>query len=246
MKNTSLIKANHILANVIHSDFNLLSVIKRFDIKLGISDRTIKEICDDYSINVDFFLEILNAYHDKNYFAAIKLQSFSIQLIVNFLKSSHHYYNNEKILSIELQIQKLEWDSPDHERNLTILKKFFNEYKNEVKAHTGHEEETVYPYAVFIEESCSKNVIIEECISKMQNYSITNYAKEHDNIEEKLKDLKNIIIKYLPPPSNQNILYEILSELFLLEKDLSDHARIEEKILVPKILEMEEILKQKI
>ena len=41
-------------------------------------------------------------------------------------------------------------------------------------------------------------------------------------------------------------MHEILNDLFLLENDLNNHGRIEEKILVPKILEMEEKLRNKI
>jgi regulator of cell morphogenesis and NO signaling len=246
MKQYNLIKKNHLLADVILSNHSLLALIKRFGIRLGFADATITEICNNYNLNTDFFLEIINTYHDKNYFPAKKLKSFSIQLIVNYLQSSHKFYNAEKILEIEQKIQGLEWKTPDHELNLSILKKFFNEYKDEVKAHTSQEEETVYPYAVFIEKSCTEISNIDECLLKMKNYSITNYAEEHDNIEEKLTDLKNIIIKYLPPPLNQNVLHEILNDLFDLEEDLGKHARIEEKILVPKILEMEVELRQKL
>lgn len=246
MMNKNIIKSSDLLADVIHLDYQLLTIIKRFGINLGISDNTIERICEIYGLNVDFFLEIINTYYNKDYFASKKLQSFSIDLIVNYLQSSHNYYNNEKILEIELLIQNLDWDSTDHERNYSILIKFFNEYKNEVKTHTKHEEETVYPYAVFIGESYHSNKNLEDCFYRMQKYSITNYAKEHDNIEEKLTDLKNIIIKYLPPPTNQDLLHSILIELFVLEKDLNNHSRIEEKILVPKILQMEKLLKEKL
>ncbi len=234
------------MAEVIHTDYSVLSILKRFHIDLGFGDASISEICKKYEINEDFFLEIINISLDESYFPAKKMQSFSIKLITDFLKKSHHYYNNEKILSIKSKIEKLKWDGPDNERNLSILKKFFNEYKNEVKTHTNQEEEKVYPYATYIEESFLNNENIESCIEQMKHYSITDYAKEHDDIEEKLTDLKNIIIKYLPVPKDQNILHEILNELFLLQNDLNNHARIEEKILVPKILEMEEKLKNKV
>jgi regulator of cell morphogenesis and NO signaling len=246
MEQKSLIKGNARLAEVIHANYKILSVLNRFRIKLGFADSSISEICSKYEINEDFFLELINIYLDKSYFPAKKMQSFSIMLIVDFLKRSHQFYNNEKIISIESKIEKLEWTGPDNDRNLSILKKFFNQYKNEVKTHTEHEEKTVYPYAVYIEESCKNIENVQNCLQRMHDYSITNYAQEHDDIEEKLYDFKNIIIKYLPPPKEQNILHEILNELFLLQNDLSNHARIEEKILVPKIMEMEEKLKAKL
>ncbi|OQY00994.1 MAG: hypothetical protein B6I20_08125 [Bacteroidetes bacterium 4572_117] len=244
MQNVSLITKKQEIASLILLNIELLPLLRRFDISLGVGDKTIHEICKAKEINVDFFLEIVNIFHNENYFPATKLKKFSIKEIVNFLKESHIHYNEEIIPAIEELIHKLVWAGDDHERNLKILKKFFDEYRKEVKAHTEQEEETVYPYTVFIENSCIENKKIDECYKKMKEYSITNYADEHNNIEEKLTDLKNIIIKYLPPSQNQDIAIKILNKLYKLEKDLYHHALIEEKILVPKILEMENILKE--
>ena len=239
MNYSGLITKDQKLANILHSDIELLSLLRRFNIELGFGDQTIEEICINKKINIDFFIEIINIYHNKNHFPETKLKGVPISLIVDFLKESHKYYNQEIIPTIENLIHQLVWIGDEHERNLKILQKFFDEYRKEVKAHTNHEEETVYPYTVYIAELCEGNEHTEECFEKMKEYSITNYADEHNNIEEKLTDLKNIIIKYLPPSQNQDVAYSILRKLFKLEQDLNHHAAIEEKILVPKILEME-------
>lgn len=239
MDYSSLMTKDQTLANLLHSNIELLSLLRRFNIELGFGDKTIDEVCSLKGINVDFFIEIVNIYHNKDYFPAVKLKVISISLIVDFLKKSHKYYNNEIIPAIEKLIQQLVWEGYDHERNLKVLKKFFDEYRKEVKAHTTHEEETVYPYTVYIAELYEGKGHKENYYERMEEYSITDYSDEHNNIEEKLTDLKNIIIKYLPPPRNQDIIFSILRKLFMLEKDLNHHAAIEEKILVPKILEME-------
>ncbi len=75
----------------------------------------------------------------------------------------------------------------------------------------------------------------------VKEYSITLYEKEHDDVEEKLNDLKNIIIKYLPTVKDQKNRFLLLKELSALENDLADHARIEDLILIPKV----EILEKK-
>jgi regulator of cell morphogenesis and NO signaling len=75
------------------------------------------------------------------------------------------------------------------------------------------------------------------------NYSIQSFEKEHTNVDEKLFDLKNIIIKYLEPNYAHRICNDFLYELFQFERDLTDHARIEDKILVPKVMRIENELK---
>ncbi len=68
------------------------------------------------------------------------------------------------------------------------------------------------------------------------------YEAEHDEIDEKLFDLKNILIKYINGDFDQATVNEIIFELFRLEKDIKDHSRIENNILMPLVAEMEKSL----
>ena len=58
-------------------------------------------------------------------------------------------------------------------------------------------------------------------------------------VEEKLEDLKNILLKYLPPQCDSQNVMMVLSHLHLLEKDLQKHTLIEDDILVPVVNAME-------
>ena len=68
------------------------------------------------------------------------------------------------------------------------------------------------------------------------------YEEEHEEIDEKLYDLKNILIKYVSGDFEQAVCNEIIFELFRLEKDIKDHSRIENNILMPLVKEMEKSL----
>jgi len=87
-----LLKRNTKMAEVIHSSYLLLPILERFDIQLGFGDKTINEVCSDYKVNVDFFLEIINSFHDHNYFPQAQLQTFPLKLIINYIQKSHRYY----------------------------------------------------------------------------------------------------------------------------------------------------------
>lgn len=239
------ITQNMKMANVIHLNYLLLPVINRFGIQLGFGDATVKEICSEKNVNVNFFLDIVNSYHDKNFFPEADLQSFSIKLIVDYLLKAHNNYLVDSIPQIEELINIMIKDSTYQIESFQLLKNFFNEYKKEITDHINNEENEVYPYALQVEEAFENLNTNAEVITKMETYSIDDYINEHDNIEEKLYDLKNIIIKYLPPPKNNDLCNRILTKLFNLEKDLNDHSRIEEKVMVPKITKMEEKLLSK-
>jgi len=228
------------MAEVIHVNYHLLQIISRFGINLGFGDKNVKQVCNDYSIDVDFFLEILNSYHNKNYFPKKHLQGFSLKLIIDYLHKSHDYYLNTKIPHIAQLLNQLAGFVPAiTSESLQLIDKFFKEYKNELSIHIQREEEIVYPYVFSVEQAfLTKNPTVE-IVRHIRKYSIDDFENEHDNVEDKLFDLKNIFIKYLPLPDDSNLIHAVLIELFRLEADLRDHARIEDKVLVPKVKYME-------
>ena len=228
------------MAEVIHLNYHLLPIISRFGIHLGFGERTIEQLCAEYTIDVNFFLVILNSYHDKNYFPRKHLQGFSLKLIIDYLRKSHEYYLNIKIPRIDQLLHQLSSQTAGMSgESLQPIDQFFEEYKHELSTHIGREEEKVYPYVFTVEEAFLSGNPSFKLVSQIREYSIDDYESEHDNVEDKLCDLQNIIIKYLPLPLDMNLCHTILMELFRLESDLNDHARIEDKVLVPKVRYME-------
>jgi regulator of cell morphogenesis and NO signaling len=233
------------LADVINHDYNLVPVISRFGIMLGFGDSSIENICTKNEINVDFFLTILNSFHDPQYLDKNYLQNFPATLLIDYLQNAHSYYLQIKIPEIEFLIDEMAFKHEVDDTSHGLLQKFFEEYKAEFSKHIEREEKRVYPYIKDLETSLNNNNISHELLARIKEYSITSYQAEHENVEEKLMDLKNIIIKYLPSSQKQQTRYKLLKELLALEADLHDHARMEDLILVPKVevLEKEITLK---
>jgi len=223
------------MADVIHRNYLLLPVINRFGIHLGFQDKTIADICQDNDIDISFFLAIINAFHDPDYFPEAELKSFSSHLIVDYLLKSHQYFINTSLPRIEYHLDKLVKSS--NSDDLKVIQSFYNKYKKELIEHIKDEEENTFPYVQELQQIYDKNV--KPIPEHIQNYSIHSYEEDHSNVDEKLFDLKNIIIKFLEPNYGDKECNEFLFELFQFERDLTDHARIEDKILVPKVMDIE-------
>ncbi len=227
------------MADVIHLNHHLLHVINRFGIQLGFGDSSVEKVCHDYKANLDFFLEIVNTYHDPTYFPVGHLQKFPASMLIDYLQKTHQYYLEVKIPEIEAYIQSLIEDVAIEANHLYLLKDFFDNYKNELVAHINKEEQRVYPYALSLEKMLAKKNPLPVDEAVRESYSIHEYEEDHDDVESKLFDLKNIIIKYLPSPVESKKFNIILHELFELEKDLNNHGHIEDLILIPIVERME-------
>lgn len=231
------------MADLIHQNYQLLPIFNRFNIQLGFGDKSVAEICSEQGVNPDFFLEIVNSFNNKDYFPQSQLKTFSLKLIIDYIKKSHDYYLEFKIPQIEkLLCNFISQSEPENSKHIGLLEKFFKEYKEEFDAHIRNEDDVVHPYVLTLEKAYNENKITEAHRRLVEVNSINHYADEHDNIEEKLYDLKNLIIKYLPPSKDSHLTNALLIELFRLERDLNDHARIEDKVLIPKVQELEKII----
>ena len=72
-----------------------------------------------------------------------------------------------------------------------------------------------------------------------KGYSIEVFSKQHDQVEAKLGELKNILIKYYPAESS-NELNSVLFDIFTCEEDLASHNYIEDALFIPAIKKLEQ------
>ncbi|NOY95057.1 MAG: hypothetical protein GXO81_01530 [Chlorobi bacterium] len=228
------------MSDIIHTNYLLLPVINRFGVRLGFGDKTVEEVCREKKLNAGFFLAILNAYHDPDYFPEKELQGFSTHLIIDYLKKTHDYYREYVIPKVESDLENLMGDCQGNCRNLRLIRSFYDKYKVELLNHLNEEDTRVFPYMTDLQRVYDKEIPMAD---KVRNFSIRNFEEEHTDIDNKLFDLKNIIIKYLEPQYVDNMCNAFLYAIFQLEQDLIDHARIEDKILVPKIMLIEKAVK---
>ncbi len=229
----NLYSADYKLADVINKNYSLLPVINRLGIKLGVGDKTIKEICREQVVNQEFFLDIINIFHNENYFPKKQLLDYPINLVTNYLSKTHQYYIEFILADIERNLKILADQDRNEHSHIVMLQTFYVKFKDSFIQHTRHEEQMIFPYACMLDDI--SNSKIEKLPDQYIGIEGFDFDHEHSLIDEKMSDLKNIIIKYLPPFYNPIIMNALLHTLFLFEKDLKNHAQIEDKILIPKI-----------
>lgn len=239
-----LLTANTKMADAIHSNYLLIPVVNRFGIRLGFGEKTIATVCSESGIDAEFFLAIINAYNNETHFPTKRLQTFKVLMIVEYLRKTHHYYRETQLPIIEQHLTTLLRRSSKRNPHLTVVMKFFHEYKEELLAHLEREETITFPY---VEDICTLHASQRKTPrpKKARRYMMKEYEAEHDDLDEKLYDLKNILIKYVDGEYDNAVCNTIVFELFRLEKDVQDHVRIENSILLPLVTAMEKSLKSR-
>ena len=237
-----MITRERLMYRVILENLQLLPLLPRFNLKPGFGELSVDEVCLAHEVNTDFFLEIANAYLDELYIPGEGLSLFSLDTMVNYITSTHAYYTDIALPTVEEKIHRLMEGSKLSEKEIHLVTNFFNDYKKDFMAHITQEEEHILPYVLELERQSALEKPEPGFIQKLQSYSISEFEKEHDRLEISLKHLSELIIKYLPPFDDLHLCHEVLNELAGLMKDLVDHADVEDKVLIPRVAELESSL----
>ena len=153
----------------------------------------------------------------------------SIEALITYLHNAHAYFLDFRLPHIRRKLTDAIMDCPSDVA--FVITKFFDDYAAEVNKHMSYEEKTVFPYV----KGLLKGV-------KDPKYNITIFRKHHDQIEMKIIELKNILIKYYPGPGS-NLLNSVLFDIFATEQDLASHNHVEDYLFVPAILALEKTIK---
>lgn len=215
---------------LIQTNHHLLPVIHRFGIRLGFGNKTVNEVCEKFKINTGFFLTIVNTFNNKNYFPQNELLSFSPLLIIDYLKKTHRYYISYSLPQIENLMHQFLLSTKKQNTEMKMIEEFYLKYKNKLLLHIQDEEEKVFP---FVEE-----LVKNPKAGKNRRFN-PNFEEEHKHVDFELDDLKNIILKYISPDYDIFVCNKLLTEIYHFEKDIRDHARIEDAILIPQIQQLQ-------
>ena len=215
------------LIELIDADHHLLSVLIRLDIQLPFGDVSVEEICERYDLSTEAFLMICKVCSLSDYEPEIEGFDINyIKLLLSYLRSSHRYYLESLLPTIEHSVDKvLEGCLP---RQSEILRKFYGDYAEEVRNHLAYEDMHIFPYV----ESLIKGELTTP--SRMGDF-----MEEHTDICDKVDDIKSIIIKYLPEQCLTKDRSDLLYMLYDMRDDLTKHTLIELKILTPMVQALE-------
>ena len=222
-------EADDKMISIIADNYDTLQSLGRFGINLGFGDKTVREVCEHQQVDTYTFLAVVN--FTINGSREFDQELLSIPTLLHYLKASHDYYLNFQLPFIRKQLV----DALDVNDSLAkLIIKLYDEYAQEIHLHMEYEEQTVFPYV----DHLLNNQVDE-------NYDIGTFSKNHSKIDVKLRELKNIILKYLPSDMrHNNQLTATLYNLYINEEWLLNHAMVEDYLFIPAISYLERKFKQ--
>ncbi|UKK51124.1 LuxR C-terminal-related transcriptional regulator [Prevotella sp. E13-17] len=230
MRNQKMYEADDKMISLIRDNYDLLQMLGSFGINLGFGDKTVKETCEDNHVDTYTFLAVVN-FTINGYSDAENDEQLSVPTLMHYLQASHAYYLDFQLPFIRRELE--ESLNADDSLGQLILR-FYDAYSQEIRRHMQYEQKTLFPYVQSLIDG-----------HPTTDYSIETFSKHHGAADKKLRELKLLIIKYLPSDGlHNNKLTATLHDIYDNEEWLHQHALVEDRIFVPAIRRLEQIVKQ--
>lgn len=215
---------NHKLGDVIADNYQLLLLLSRFGIPLGFGDKSVKSVCADSGVDCKTFLALCNyvATGDATIYRDVDVLS-----MLQFLRQAHVYYAD--FLLPELRAKLVAVVRPLSNRTFAdLVVKLFDSYAADVKRHLAFEEKELFDF--------TRRLVSRQ--PDLPDLQLMPFIRQHDNIDTRLAELKNAMMRYLPEGGNQREVYRVLYDIFAFEDDLQSHCDIEGNLFIPALVEM--------
>ena len=236
-------EADDKMISLIRDNYDLLQMLGSFGISLGFGDKTVKETCEDNGVDTYTFLVVVNciineygtfAGADNSGRPMVEREAdkrLSVPTLLHYLEASHAYFLDFQLPYIRRELQ----ESLDERESLAkLILRFYDEYAYEIRRHMKYEQKTLFPYVQSLIDGHPAN-----------DYNVETFSKHHSAADKKLRELKLLIIKYLPMDGqHNNQLTATLHDMYENEVWLRQHAMVEDYVFVPAIRRLEQLTKQ--
>ena len=230
MKNQKMYEADDKMISLIRDNYDLLQSLGSFGINLGFGDKTVRETCEDNNVDTYTFLAVVN-YTINGYGEFEADTQLSVPTLLQYLEACHAYFLEFQLPYIRRELAESLNENDSLGR---LILKFYDEYAHEIKRHMQYEQKTLFPYVKSLIDGQPAN-----------DYNVETFSKHHGATDKKLRELKLLIIKYLPQDGlHNNQLTATLHDIYENEVWLRQHAEVEDHIFVPAIRRLEQITKK--
>jgi regulator of cell morphogenesis and NO signaling len=206
------------------------------------SEQTLEQVCKEKGLRIEQVVrELESPTHLRE--ADLPLVSYPLDLIIEYLKHSHFLFVKHKLPYIARLIDSFKANHDDYQTVERDLKMVFPLFVQDFIQHIYDEEDTLFSFIQALERASKGRYFPAKLYYMMEKSSVQKFAMEHDVHDDEMEGIRKITRNYAlgaETPLHVKVLY---NELKAFEQSLITHARIENEILFPKAMALENKVK---
>jgi regulator of cell morphogenesis and NO signaling len=234
------------IAELVEQDHVRAYVLYYFGIRFyEYSEHTLEQVCLEKGLSVATVLKELEQPGINFTESELPLMSYPLDLIIEYLKHAHFIFVKHKLPYIGRLVESFKANHKQYDHVEKDLKILFPLFLEDFIHHIYEEEDTLFKYINLLEKAARNKANPASLYYMMEKSALQKCAVEHEAHDDEMAGIRKITKDYhltTDAPLHVKVIY---TELMQFEKNLITHARVENEILFPKALALENQMKQK-
>lgn len=209
-------------------------------------NRPLAEACTSAGVDVDNVMEMLtevtqSTSPDED---ALDVQNASVPALITHILDTHHVFTKAEMDRLQPLADKVLNAHGGNHPELVHLDELFTRLCADLKPHMFKEEQILFPYIMALTEAADGKTAVPFAPFGTVNNPVRMMMREHDTAGDILRELRALTSDY-KVTADACISYQTLYQaLENFEKDLHQHIHLENNILFPKALDLENMLRK--
>jgi regulator of cell morphogenesis and NO signaling len=205
-------------------------------------NQPLAEACASAGLDVDTVMEMLGEVAQSHDADAGDFQNASLPALIEHILNTHHVFTKSEMDRLEALTSKVIGVHGQNHPELNTVGELFERLCADLKPHMFKEEQVLFPYILAMSRAASENQPLPFAPFGTVNNPVRMMMREHDTAGQILRELRAVTSDYEVPPDaciSYQTLYQALENF---EKDLHQHIHLENNLLFPKALDLENAL----
>jgi regulator of cell morphogenesis and NO signaling len=203
-------------------------------------NQPLNEACAQAGLDVEEVIQLLSQAGSTDVGSeSTNLQSLALAQLAEYIVNKHHVYTREELERLTELLKKVCSVHGANHPELLKIETQFQALKFELEPHILKEERILFPYITRLETAALENTPAPFAPFGTVQNPINAMMREHDAAGEIMKAIRQLSGDFALPEDacfSFRTLYTVLQEL---ESDLHQHIHLENNVLFPRALEIE-------
>jgi regulator of cell morphogenesis and NO signaling len=170
----------------------------------------------------------------------LDFQNLSLTDLIGHILAKHHVYTKEEMARLQPLIAKVISAHGENHPELGQIGDVFQQVCADLTPHMAKEEKVLFPYLEELEASLLQNRPAPFAPFGTVKNPVRMMMMEHDTVGDLLRELRALSSDYAVPADGCISYQTLYQALEVFEKDLHQHIHLENNVLFPRAVEMED------
>lgn len=241
-ENISTEYKSSLIKDIVASNFKTAAIFERYGIDFCCKgNRTLETACTEKGVVLKDITEEIASVYSMIDESGNNYNEWELDYLIMYIVNTHHKYLVRAIPEMSRHVEKIASVHGNKHSYLKELETHFNTISRELLDHMQKEELVLFPLIKsMVEARRADNKVIKNPLSVKNPIRVME--KEHDGAGSILENMRTITNNYELPADACNTFMVTYKELEAFEKDLHKHVFLENSILFPKAIQLEERL----